>query len=59
MPQQAPNLKDALLDYVDNITTLRQKIREVREKQLAALKDLMILRHKCQALRQQLSRQTS
>ena len=59
MSQQAPSLKDALLDYVDNITTLRQKIREVREKQQAVLGELITIRHKCQTLRLQLSRPAS
>lgn len=58
MQQKAPSLKDNLLEYVENITALHQKIQGVREKQQAVLGELMAIRQKCQTLRLQLSRQS-
>lgn len=51
------SLKDCLLEYVDNIRTLQQKIQGIRERQQAVLVDLLAIRRQCQALREQLSRQ--
>lgn len=57
MQQKAPSLKDCLIEYVENITALKQKMQSVRESQQAVIADLMLVRQKCQALRLQLSRQ--
>lgn len=51
------SLKDCLLEYVDNIRTLQQKIQGIRERQQAVLVDLLAIRRQCQVLREQLSRQ--
>lgn len=51
------SLKDCLLEYVDNIRALQQKIQGIRERQQAVLGELLVIRRQCQALREQLSRQ--
>ncbi len=56
MEQKSPSLKDALVTYVESITHLQQKIRNVRESQRLVLEDLARIRDRCRDLRLQLSR---
>ena len=58
MQQKASGRQDGLLEYVENLSTLRHKIQGVRAKQQAVLGELLAIRQKCQALRLALSRRS-
>ena len=55
MNSSAPTPPDSLTQYIDNVTCLSQRVRSLQQKQRQALAELLLIRERCQALRQALS----